>query len=77
MNDKPQYVQTAFRKAWVLFDLDNGHKWGNGSGKGYMWVFPTRKAATEHKKKYKPAPTNNFVRLSQPIKVEMSTNIKS
>lgn len=63
------YVTTAYRKAWICFDLDNGHSWGkNDPGKGYIWVFITRKEATEHKRKQKKHPF--AARLSQPIKVQ-------
>lgn len=61
------YVSCAWRRAWLVFDLDNGHSWGlNDSGKGYVWVFKTKKEATNHKKN-RP---KHSVRLSPPIKVE-------
>ena len=46
------YIKTAYRKTWICFDLDNGHSCGkNDPGKGYIWVFTTRKEAREHIKK--------------------------
>lgn len=63
------YVKCAWRRAWLLFDLDNGHSWGlNDSGKGYVWVFKTKKEAIAHKKLQKTKPF--AAQLSPPIKVE-------
>lgn len=65
------YIQCAWRRAWLMFDLDNGHSWGlNDAGKGYVWIFKTRKEAIEHKKN-RP---KDSVRLSPPIKVEYRRN---
>lgn len=63
------YIQCAWRRAWLLFDLDNGHSWGlNDHGKGYVWVFKTKKEAIAHKKLQKARPF--AAQLSPPIKVE-------
>jgi len=65
-----KYIETPYKKFWVLFDLDNGHKWGkNDAGKGYAWIFSTKKEAIQHKRNW-PAP--KYARLSKPIKVECS-----
>ncbi len=64
------YVKTGHRKAWVCFDLDNGHKSNkNDAGKGYVWVFTTRKEARAHCRNQKKL--KHSARLSQPIKVEI------
>ena len=65
------YVSCAYRRAWILFDLDNGHSWGgNDVGKGYMWVFKTKKEAIEHKKKQNKMKFG--ARLSKPILVKLN-----
>ena len=64
----PKYVECGYKKAWVLFDLDNGHSYGkNDAGKGYMWVFSTKKQALDHKRSQKSLP--NSAKLSKPIKL--------
>lgn len=51
MENKGRYVQSAWRRAWIMFDLDNGHKCGrNDVGKGYLWVFETKAKALAHQK---------------------------
>jgi hypothetical protein len=63
------YVTCGYRRAWIMWDLDNGHSWGgNDPGKGYVWVFKTRKEALEHRKKQHKGRLN--ARLSKPIKIE-------
>ena len=63
------YIATGYKKFWVLFDLENGHSWNkNDSGKGYAWIFPTRKLARIKYKKHKNS--GKFVELSPPIKVK-------
>ena len=65
MNKAGIYVSCAWRRAWIMWDLDNGHAWNrNDPGKGYMWVFKTKKDALEHKRQSKN------VRLSAPFKIE-------
>lgn len=61
------YIQTPYKKFWVLFDLDNGHCGKNDTGKGYAWIFSTKKEAIQHKRNW-PAP--KYAKLSKPIKVE-------
>lgn len=63
------YIKTAWRRAWIMWDLDNGHAWGkNDSGKGYMWVFPTKKEALAHKKEQ--SARKHGAKLSAPFKIE-------
>lgn len=64
-----QYVSCGWRRAWIMWDLDNGHAWSSGDpGRGYMWVFKTRKEAMEHRRIQHQNPKN--VRLSLPFKIE-------
>ncbi len=66
---KSQYVRCGWRRAWIIWDMDNGHAWSkNDSGKGYMWVFSTRKKALLHRKTQHAK--NNSARLSVPFKIE-------
>jgi len=45
------YVTCGWRRAWIMWDLDNGHANSqNDSGKGYFWVFKTKREALEHRK---------------------------
>jgi hypothetical protein len=60
------YIGCAYRKAWIMWDLDNGHISNGGNGKGYMWVFSTRKEAVEHRQKQHKS---GGARLSKPIKI--------
>jgi hypothetical protein len=50
MNKLPKfagsYCLTSYKKAWICWDLDNGHP----KSKGYLWVFSTRKDALGHRK---------------------------
>ena len=46
------YVRVGFRRAWCMWDLDNGHAYGERDpGKGYIWLFATKKEALDHRKK--------------------------
>lgn len=65
--EQGEYILTGYRKAWAMWDLDNG----DPSKGSYMWVFPTKKAALEHKRKYKSSKNNFYTRLSKPIKIEL------
>ena len=71
-----EYVPTGWRRAWIMFDLDNGHSWGkNDPGKGYIWVFRTKREALAHKKYQN---TREFAaKLSPPIKVEYNRKFSS
>jgi hypothetical protein len=72
--DSSNYVRCAYRKAWICFDIDNGHARNNiATGKGYLWVFPTRREAREHRKWQHANP--NHARLSPPIKVQVPREI--
>lgn len=63
------YVQCGWRRAWIMWDLDNGHARGDyDPGKGYVWIFSTRKKALEHRKNQHKKP--NHARLSYPRKIE-------
>lgn len=63
-----EYVQCGWRQAWVMWDMDNGHAWGKkDAGKGYMWVFSTRKAALLHRKRQHAK--LHSARLSMPFKI--------
>lgn len=63
------YIRTGYRKTWICFDLDNGHSYGkNNAGKGYVWIFSTRKEARGHCKKQRKM--KFAAKLSQPIKIE-------
>lgn len=63
------YVQCGWRRAWIAWDLDNGHACSKGdAGKGYMWVYKTRREALEHRKTQHKNP--HHARLSYPVKVE-------
>ena len=46
--NKGSYAGTKWDRMWVVPDLDNGHP--GKAGKGYVWIFPTKKAAIEHKR---------------------------
>lgn len=69
MNTYNNYIKVGWRRAWILWDLDNGHaKNQKDNGEGYFWVFTSRQEALNHKKyQYK---LKNHARLSQPIKIE-------
>ena len=63
------YARCGWRRAWIMWDMDNGHAHGkNDSGKGYLWIFATRKAAINHRRKQHAAKGN--ARLSFPFKIE-------
>ena len=67
------YVQCGYRRAWIMWDLGNGHAWGkNDAGKGYMWIFKTRSAALKHRKEQHKNPSH--VRLSYPVKIDGDRN---
>lgn len=54
-----------------MWDLDNGHAhYTRDPGKGYMWVFTTKREALEHRRKQHRNKMN--ARLSQPFKLEGS-----
>lgn len=64
-----EYVRCGWRRAWLMWDMDNGHAWHHGdAGKGYLWVFSTRQEALAHRKQQHAKP--DAVRLSMPFKVE-------
>ena len=67
METKGTYVQCAWRKMWIMWDLDNGHYFLNNGGKGYVWIFRTRDEAKEHKRKQRLIGGAN---LSKPIKID-------
>ena len=63
------YIQCGWQRAWVMWDLDNGHAHGkNDPGKGYMWIFETRKEALIHRKLQHKIKFG--ARLSMPFKIE-------
>ena len=63
------YVPCGWRRAWILWDLDNGHAWDKrDNGKGYMWVFSSRKEAISHRRKQHK--NEYYARLSMPLKIE-------
>ena len=67
MNPVDNYVPCGYKRAWLLFDLDNGHSNGERDvGKGYVWVFRTQKEAINHKKAQKG---KSGARLTAPIRV--------
>lgn len=69
MENKGRYVQSAWRRAWIMFDLDNGHKCGrNDVGKGYLWVFETKAKALAHRKEQHKLPFG--AKLSEPILIK-------
>lgn len=71
MNKKisENYVKCGWRKAWIMFDLENGHaRHKNDPGKGYIWIFESRSKALKHRKQQHKNPRH--VRLSYPVKVE-------
>lgn len=62
------YVACGYNRAWIMWDLDNGH--ANSSrdvGKGYFWVFKTRKDALSHRNKQHKMKLG--ARLSYPVKI--------
>lgn len=63
------YVKCGWRRAWIMWDLDNGHAWSTrDNGHGYLWVFTTRKEAIQHRRKQH---LKRFgARLSMPVKIE-------
>lgn len=66
------YVPCAWRQAWIMWDLDNGHSCGpNDVGRGYFWVFKRKSDALKHRREqYK----NKFsARLSVPFKISLGT----
>ena len=68
-----QYVSTGYLRCWIMFDLDNGHANSSGdSGRGYAWVFTTRKNAREYRKKQHTYEC--CARLSEPIFVSIPRN---
>ncbi len=69
MTNEGIYIQCGFRRAWAMWDLDNGHAHGkNDSGKGYLWVFKTRKEALKHRREQHKF--EECARLSKPFKIE-------
>ena len=63
------YIRCGWRRAWIMWDLDNGHAWDKQDpGKGYMWVFPTRKEALMHRRKQHKKKFG--AELSMPFKIE-------
>ena len=65
-NENVPYVSCGYKRAWLMWDLDNGHAWSkNDSGKGYAWLFPTKAAALKHRKKQHKK--KNTAMLSYPI----------
>ena len=69
MKTTGEYVQCAYRKAWLMFDLDNGHKCNNicDNGKGYLWIFKTKKEAEFLRKFHRE---NDLPSLSKPVRIE-------
>lgn len=59
-----KYVQVNWDEAYVLWDKDNGSQPGNV---GYIWVFPTKRDAEEHRKQQHSKKYN--ARLSGPMVV--------
>jgi hypothetical protein len=52
-----------------MWDMDNGHAWGKtDAGKGYLWVFSTRKDAIAHRKMQHAK--RHGAKLSMPFKIE-------
>ncbi len=69
-----RYIQCGWRRAWIMWDMGNGHAMNkNDPGKGYMWVFKTRKEAMTHRKKQHS--NKKSVRLSMPFKIEGDRDI--
>lgn len=63
------YIQCGWRRAWILWDLDNGHaQTERDNGKGYMWVFSSYKEAMNHRRNQHKKEGN--ARLSIPVKIE-------
>ncbi len=54
-----------FGKFWICFDLSNGHK----GGRGYAWIFRTKKEAIEHRK-YQHKKKSG-AKLSFPFKIQL------
>lgn len=64
-----EYARCGWRRAWIMWDMDNGHAWGqNDAGKGYLWVFSTRKDAMTHRKAQHSK--KHHAKLSMPFKIE-------
>lgn len=64
-----EYARCGWRRAWIMWDLDNGHAHSKTDpGKGYLWVFSTRENARSHRKKQHANEGN--ARLSLPFKIE-------
>lgn len=57
------YCPASYGKAWVCWDLDNGHS----NSKGYLWVFPTRNEALTHRKQQHKEKFG--ARLSPPMRI--------
>lgn len=69
IKSNPNYVKCGHRRAWLMWDMDNGHSQNNrDTGKGYVWVFSSYKEAMAHRKEQHTRPFN--ARLSMPFKVE-------
>ena len=63
------YVTCGWRRMWIMWDLDNGHACHkNDPGKGYAWIFKTRKEALNHRRQQHKRKHRS--RLSMPIKIE-------
>lgn len=64
-----EYAQCGWRRAWIMWDLDNGHAHNqNDPGRGYLWVFKTKSDALKHRKKQHAKKL--CARLSKPFKIE-------
>lgn len=59
-----KYVRVNWDEAYILWDKDNGSQQGNV---GYIWVFPTKQDAEEHRKEQHSKKYN--ARLSGPMVV--------
>lgn len=69
MHKAGNYVSCGWRRAWVMWDLDNGHARNKQDpGKGCMWVFRTRADARKHRKAQHKV--DHYARLSAPFKIE-------
>ncbi len=64
-----KYVECGWRRAWIMWDMCNGHACNQSDpGKGYLWVFKTKREALLHRRKQH---SNNLnARLSMPFKIE-------
>jgi len=68
------YIECGWRRAWIMWDLDNGHAWSKGDpGRGYLWVFKTKKEAIEHKRQQRKMEFG--AKLSKPFLIEGDRSI--